>query len=142
MRACSIAGVLSGVFLLLVFAPSAGAQADSTQTASQAEPTPTPTSVPSPLPSPAAEPAADDQAKLEKEPEDRVETVPEAGLELVRRSDQGALGLESGAEAESELVVEERVPRDAEQALREAIPLFIDRLVVDVQGVPVPDAVR
>ena len=79
MRACSIAGVLSGVFLLLFFAPSAGAQADPTQTASQAEPTPTPTPVPSPRATPATEPAADDQPEPGEKPEERVETVPEAG---------------------------------------------------------------
>jgi len=79
VRACSIAGVLSAVFLLLVFAPSAGAQVDPTQPASQAEPTPTPTPVPSPLATPAAVPAADDQPEPERKPEDRVETVPEAG---------------------------------------------------------------
>jgi phosphate-selective porin OprO/OprP len=65
--------------LTLVLTPSASAQVDPTPPASQAEPEPTPTPVPSPPAAPAPEPAAGVQSEPSAEPEDRVETVPEAG---------------------------------------------------------------
>lgn len=75
--ACSIAGVLSAAFLLLVFAPSAAAQVDPTPPSPQAESSPVPPGVPSPVPTPSAEPEAADASQPPGEPETRVEAVPE-----------------------------------------------------------------